>query len=437
VSESPAPGSYPGLERFEVSVPAGTEIYGQGEVPDRFYVLLDGVVVFRVVNAVGAPSVVRRAHTGEMLGHVAAFSGRPTSASATTVGECRMLAVPVRDAEQVFARAPALAMTLARELSGAVGTRGHHDDPDADDVGTDLDELDAAEEEPIGEPEQPAAEAAESAEVDELAEVEELASAAAERASPARRGLRTAVELRVDEPFDQDSYFVDDVVCPLCLAHFEYLRVRTGAVRPLARESDFYVRYRGLDSTLYAIVVCPRCAYTAYGEEFPELDEAERRPLLAARERRSGRPAPQLTGVRDLADAALALDLALEWYDLRGGDARRRAGLLHRRAWVERSRSDADAERRLLREARDAYRVAFERDSAMSEAAVVRASYLVADLTMRLGDLAEAARWFQSTLELPEAQNQRGLLRLARTGLQSARERLQSTSDGTGGRVSV
>jgi uncharacterized protein (DUF2225 family) len=433
VSESPASDSYPGLERFEVSVPAGTEIYGQGEVPDRFYVLLDGVVVFRVVNALGAPSVVRRAHTGEMLGHVAAFSGRPTSASATTFGECRMLAVPVREAEQVFARAPALAMTLARELSGAVGTRGHHDDPDADDVGTDLDEIEAADE-PIGDPEQPAAEAAAS---DELAKMEELPVPASERASPMRRGQRAAVELRVDEPFEEDSYFVDDVVCPLCLAHFEYLRVRTGAVRPLARESDFYVRYRGLDSTLYAIVVCPRCAYTAYGEEFPDLDESERRPLLAERERRGGRPVPQLTGVRDLADAATALDLALEWYELRGGDARRRAGLLHRRAWVERSRGDAAAELRLLREARDAYRVAFERDSAMSEAAVVRASYLVADLTMRLGDLAEAARWFQSTLELPEAQNQRGLLRLARTGLQSARERLQSTSGGTGGRASA
>ena len=226
-------------------------------------------------------------------------------------------------------------------------------------------------------------------------------------------------------------------MCPLCLAHFEYLRVRTGAVRPLARESDFYVRYRGVDSTLYAIVVCPRCSYTAYGEEFPELGEAERRPLLAERERRGDLPVPRLTGVRDLAAAATALDLALEWYELRGGDARWRAGLLHRRAWVERSRDDAEAEQRFLREARDAYRAAFERDSAMSDAAVVRASYLVADLTMRLGELAVGARWFQSTLELPEAQSQPGLLRLARSGLQTARERLQLEEDAAEDRASA
>ena len=224
-------------------------------------------------------------------------------------------------------------------------------------------------------------------------------------------------------------------MCPLCLAHFEYLRVRTGAVRPLARESDFYVRYRGLDSTLYAIVVCPRCTYTAYGEEFPELEEAERRALLPERERRGKHSVPQLTGVRDLDAAATALDLALEWYELRGGDARRRAGLLHRRAWVERARGAVEAEQGFLRDARDAYRAAFERDSAMSDAAVVRASYLVADLTMRLGDLADASRWYQSTLELPEAQKQPGLMRLARNGLQATRERI--TERGGEGRASA
>ena len=88
--------------------------------------------------------------------------------------------------------------------------------------------------------------------------------------------------IHLSEPFDETFFFVDTMECPISGTVFDYLRVRTKAVRPIARDSDFYVRYRGTDPSLYSIIVCPGCAYAAYRDDFDDLLEEERAALWAA-----------------------------------------------------------------------------------------------------------------------------------------------------------
>ena len=99
-----------------------------------------------------------------------------------------------------------------------------------------------------------------------------------------------------------------------------------------------------------------------------------------------------LCGLRSPEDAILATDLALTCYAQRRPNERRRAVLLHRRAWAERERGDTTAEQQYLAAAREAYQAAFENDSAISDESAVRAAYLIGELWLRLCDPVQIGR---------------------------------------------
>lgn len=375
----------PLLQRYGMRLEPGSLVYAQGAVTGLFYFVLGGRVVFEVVDAGGARAVVHEAFTGDCFGHVSAFSGRPTSAAATTAEPTTLIAVPTAQALEAFRTMPELALAVISQFANA--DRPRRQAPrDVDDVS---------------------------------AEAPERAKVATEQSEvPSMTG--------VDGTFDEASYFKDDVACPVCETRFDYLRVRTGAVRPAARDSDFRISYRTVDPTLYAVTVCPECSFAAYIDEFEHLGERERDDLLLAQTNRERFGRPNLCGERNIDGAAAAFDLALECYNVRRPDERRRAGLLHRRAWLERSRGDAEAERAMLQQAVGAYKAAYEADKNITDAGAMRAAYLIGDLTYRLGDPNEAAMWLSMCLHGQDDKTQSGIIRLARERLQEARVLLQS-----------
>ncbi len=200
--------------------------------------------------------------------------------------------------------------------------------------------------------------------------------------------------------------------------------MRSSAVRPASRDADFRVTYRIVDPSLYAVTVCPYCAHATYDEEFGTLTASERRVLAANRAERMAEMPNPLCGERTIDDAALSLSLALRCAETRNLGVRRRAGLLHRRAWIDGTRDDEAAERALLEQARGAYLTVYEQDPDIQDASAVRVAYLIGDLHLhlRLGDGGQARRWLMECIQMKGAGAQEGLLRMARLRLNDIRE---------------
>ena len=356
------PGGLSRLARFVERVPGGTQIYHQGEIPERIVVVLRGRLQFEVVGEDGAVSVVGEAGPGQMAGHIAAVNVRPTSAAARAAEDTVLLAIPLDALADALADAPG----LAAELSTALQASGR----------------------------------------------EGRANVAA---------ARDAIGIPLPRLVDDQFFFVDHADCPVCGSAFEYLRIRTRGLRPAQRDSDLRVSYTTSDPTWYALMVCPACSYTAYHDDFDVLEAAERERLAAATEGRRAVAAKPLTGHRSAEDAELALELAMHCYALRHPNERRRAVLLHRRAWLARAKGDAQTELAWLERARDAYRDAYERDPDVSDEGALRAAYLIGDLTLRLGDPRGASRWLEICAK-GAAGDQSGLVRMARERLFDARE---------------
>jgi uncharacterized protein len=371
------PDSYRRLGQYARRFPGGSRIYGQGAVPEECYVVFKGRVHFQVVGDDGSPRTVAVAGAGDPVGHVAFFTGRPTSATAIAAEDTVILAFDRDALPAVFERAPDLAIDL----------------------------IDAF------------------ARPDELARRQQEALAGMPHdAVPAPAD--EPVTFTLDAPFDGATFFLDSTTCPVSGTQFEYLRVRTSAVRPASRDSDFLIRYKTVDPTHYAIVVCPGCGYASAHDDFAEIDTDERAQLWTRRSERLALLSHPLTGVRDADDVVASIELALRSYALRRPNERRRAALLHRRAWVERLRENEAAERDYLSHARDAYQHAYENDTDISDEGAMRTAYLIGDLTLRLGDPLAGARWLAAATRYPQAQNLTGLARVARERLADARELL-------------
>ena len=376
------PESYRRLAGFSSRLSPGTRLYDEGAVPARFYVVLKGEVLFEVVSEQGDAEVVARAEPGSFVGHVAAFTGRPTSAAARVEREAVVLAIPLAQLIDAVREAPELGVHLIRTFAGGGATA------------------------PV--------DAESSASVDALDDM-------AEQAETHRPESRGEEELPIAGEVDTRTFFVDSVTCPVSGTRFQFLRVRTRAVRPKERETDFHVRYEGVNPTWYGIVVCPSCGYAAYLDDFDALDDAARARLSGDREPRSALLTGSLSGTRTLEDAMLALDLAMRCYEGPGASDSRRAVLQHRRGWLEREAGNPTTERTWITRARASYEQAFESDKRLSEEAAARIAYLVGDLGERLGDLQGAAQWLETAVRVAPASSA-GIARTARDRLQDVRD---------------
>lgn len=391
------PESYRRLASFASRVGAGTRLYDQGTVPDQFYVVLSGEVTFEVVSEEGEAEAVATAGPGALVGHIAAFTRRPTSAAARVDRESVMLLVPVARLVEALRDAPELGEQLVHALAG-------RDAPSAA----------RAEQVQAGDASEP-----------DLFARSRPAAVSAASVTPGRDATGRDDIVRLDGEHPAEQFFTDTTDCPVCRIRFEYLRVRTRAVRPTGRDSDFHVRYGDVNPTWYGVVVCPACGYAAYHDDFDALgDEATRRRLWEARDERIARVALPRHGVRTEDDAIRALELAMLCYEGRETSDSRRALLLHRRAWLARDRGEANEEIAWLRQARDAYVQAYEHDGSLSEEGAARLAYLVGDLAHRLDDLPGAARWLETAVRVAPGASS-GIARTARDRLQDVRDAIK------------
>ncbi len=90
--------------------------------------------------------------------------------------------------------------------------------------------------------------------------------------------------------------------------------------------------------------------------------------------------------------------------------------------WIAREQADDESEQRYLALARDDYLQAFQRDDRVSEDAAVTLSYLVGDLSLRLGLIDEAMRWFDATLQMERAKGHPEIIRRTRDRWGEARD---------------
>ena len=178
-----------------------------------------------------------------------------------------------------------------------------------------------------------------------------------------------------------------DLRCPICDTRFRSQSVvSTNSFG--GKRTDFHERAAGTQPLPFLVHMCNRCGYTGSERDFSE--EADVSTTL--KEHVWNELAPTLAcGAVTGSEKYEAAAKVAEWQAM---DPRHVADLLLRAAWCCVDEGDIEAERFFRRKAADAFEGALATYDGVAREERAVLTYLVGELWRRVGDLRQAARWF-------------------------------------------
>lgn len=403
----------------------GEVVVREGDPAVALFVVLAGRIELRKATPRGGTVTLGMVTPGELFG-AEALANLPMGSTAVVVDDATLLVIDPRTVLELLVRRPRFALGLLQSLCDRIA---------------DL-ERQAASGTVMAAPEPPPTPAS----GPRMVAPRSVFTPRATRASPTpttQRTLATSVTAAAANATPREAkeaapspaapavelpkeFWTKRIVCPVCAADFEALNLRSEAVRLKERDSDFCEHYYGYNPLHYAIYVCPECFYAAYPDDFGTLSSKEAAAMGSALAKllESMNAQIDFRGLRDPAAAMVSFRFAIHCYQRRDAEPRKLAGLYHRLAWLAREAGDTATERDYLAQARDAYRTALDQRPPLEGRAEATAMYLLADISVRLDDAGEAARWLEAAAKHPEID--KTIARAAQELRQTLRERIRS-----------
>ncbi|WP_442604379.1 DUF2225 domain-containing protein [Paenibacillus sp. KN14-4R] len=189
---------------------------------------------------------------------------------------------------------------------------------------------------------------------------------------------------------DIDPLYQINVRCLHCKQAFETSRVRPSFKKATQTDSDFCVHYKNHNPDFYVVRVCPNCGFS-FTENFSDKLTEEQQDLFKAKVANNWSHR-DFGGERDWDTALHTYKLALLCAQIKSEKERVIAGLLHHIAWLYRYKGNKEEELRFLQYALDAYIVVYETEGL--ELNNARLMYLMGEIHRRLGQYADAVKWF-------------------------------------------
>src|SRR5579863_2740088 len=97
-------------------VPAGTELFQQGDIASDVFLVTAGRLGVLVDRGLG-PQLVEQVRPGELTGEMALISKEPRSATVVALRNSELVSVPIQVAEQLVSRSPQLMQYMLRQLT--------------------------------------------------------------------------------------------------------------------------------------------------------------------------------------------------------------------------------------------------------------------------------------------------------------------------------
>ncbi|MCK9443221.1 MAG: DUF2225 domain-containing protein [Tissierellaceae bacterium] len=198
---------------------------------------------------------------------------------------------------------------------------------------------------------------------------------------------------------EKDELFDKKVECPVCKHEFTTKKIRSSRLRIEKRDEDFLNHYTTENPIKYNIFVCPNCGYSSWESKFEQIKGDQIGIVI---DNISSRWNPRdFGGIRSNMEAietyklALVIGMQLECTKLELGNTCLNIG------WLYRLDKKREEEKRFLILARDKFIEAYNTESLsgtnMDES---KLSYLIGELSRRIGERETALSWFNTCLNL-------------------------------------
>ena len=206
--------------------------------------------------------------------------------------------------------------------------------------------------------------------------------------------------------------FDKQIVCPVCNSNFKVKTVKSKSPRVISKDSDFFIRYSGINPYFYDVLICNSCGYAAIRGDFENLKSYKKELVLS-----NVTPKWKPREYPVILDEKLAIErykLALLNSVLLDLPDSTKGMISLRIAWMHRLLANKEQELTFLSQALDGLNNAYmkevlpiyglQRDSLM---------YLLGELNRKIGNTQEALLWFSKTIVSTNSSNR--IKEMART----------------------
>ena len=218
-----------------------------------------------------------------------------------------------------------------------------------------------------------------------------------------------------------NELFDKTMKCSCCKQDFVTKKVRSSRLRLEKRDADFLNHYKTENPINYSIFVCPNCGYAAYENKYEtikndEINIIQSNVTLNWVQRDFG-------GVRSNGQAIETYKLALYQGTLLNYSKLDIGNICLNIGWLYRMEEDAE-EKRFIHLARNKFIDAYN-DESLSGTNMTeeKLTYLIGELSRRLGDKETALSWFNTCLSNPGIKMNPALEDMAREQWRLIREK--------------
>lgn len=218
-------------------------------------------------------------------------------------------------------------------------------------------------------------------------------------------------------------YYQKDIECLHCKKKFKTTKVRSKFIKVVGHESDFQPIYQNkeINPLLYNIFVCEHCGFS-FTEDFTKYFAPGVKEII--QQEVASKWAPHSFGnERTIQEGIMAYKLGIHCGALKKEKFVNLAGLALRTAWLYRIQTNELQEKRFIEIARDRYADSYSNDdysgTQMSE---IRVTYLIAELSRRIGDIEFATRYFSKVIEKQSTSVEPKIIEMAKERWQEIRE---------------
>ncbi|WP_227397145.1 DUF2225 domain-containing protein [Jeotgalibacillus aurantiacus] len=219
------------------------------------------------------------------------------------------------------------------------------------------------------------------------------------------------------------------IKCGLCAAQFETTKIRGRFVRVKEHDTDLMPVYENpeINPSLYHVHICPDCGYAFTDDSAPYFPPGAREEIDAKITKRwSGQ---DFSGERSISDAIKAYKLAVYTGTLKKEKSITMAGLYLRLSWLYRELGNVEQEKRFQRLAHANYQDSYSKeDYAGTQMSTERILYILAELSLRLGEEDQATRYFSKIIEKQHSSTEPKMVKMAKDRWQAHREQKQMQS---------
>lgn len=366
-------------------------IFEEGDPGSEMFIILTGSVRALINAPNGSKIQVASLKPGDTFGEMSLLEGLKRSATVQAIEETTTVAVNETNFESVIREEPSLALRIMKSLSERIRKQNTELANYKERLSPNPSSSDSQPFPSDTGPQSTSVEVSDKFTVDNIQDSENIGKL-----------IQHFGKYNVLTPTDHSTYLFDkQLTCPVCGETITVKNIRTSKLRLKQVEPDYRQVYTDFDPLWYNVWVCTHCYYANFSTDFSEIRDRDLKRIKELSHRVQDTFGAYPDGPVSLIQVLTGYYLMLYWFQQLKPDLEKLGKLWLRLSWLYQDIQEEELSIAATKKALEYFENLLKDLTVKTTAAQDQYLYLlVAELTLKMGNIAEARNFFRHSITL-------------------------------------